>query len=96
MATYYFKVGSGEPFTDKTDAGEAAVAAGEAIKTDSAPDGVESWRMTYNFSTNSVDVFAEGKDEAGAQADKKAANDAEAAANKTATDERAAADKADA
>jgi hypothetical protein len=52
--------------------------------------------MTYNFSTNSVDVFGDGKDEAGAQADKAAADNAEAAANRTATDERAAADKADA
>ena len=26
MATYYFKVGTGEPFTDKTDAGDDAVA----------------------------------------------------------------------
>ena len=64
MATYYFKVGTGEPFTDKVDAGDDAVAKGHAVKVTNAPDNVESWRMKYNFSTNSVDVQFDGDDEA--------------------------------
>ena len=70
MATYYFKVGTGEPFTDRTAAGDDAVAKGQAVKATNAPDGVESWRMTYNFSTNSVDVKFDGDDEATAQTKK--------------------------
>ena len=67
MATYYFKVGTGEPFTDKTDAGDDAVAKGQAVKADNAPDNTEAWRMTYNFSTNSVDVAFDGDDNATAK-----------------------------
>ena len=96
MATYYFKVGTGEPFTDKTDAGEDAVAKGHAVKADNAPDNVESWRMKYNFSTNSVDVQFDGDDEATAQTKKLAAHDAESTADKEADAARAAAAKADA
>ena len=84
MATYYFKVGTGEPFTDKTDAGDDAVAKGQAVKTTSAPASVEAWRMKYNFSTNSVDVYAEGKSNDDAQADKKAAIEAAMAEENTA------------
>ena len=88
MATYYFKVKTGEPFTDKTDAGDDAVAAGEAVKTDSAPASVESWRMKFNFTTNSVDVYEDGKTNADAVIAKKAALDKktadEAAAQKAA------------
>ena len=40
MAIYYFKTGTGEPFTDKTDAGDDAVAKGHAIKVDNAPEGL--------------------------------------------------------
>jgi len=96
MATYYFKVGTGEPFTDKTDAGDDAVAKGLAVKADNAPDNVESWRMTYNFSTNSVDVRFEGDDEATAQTKKLAAEEAAMTADKEADTARAAAAKADA
>ena len=70
MATYYFKVGTGEPFTDKTDAGDDAVAKGHAVKADNAPDNTEAWRMTYNFSTNSVDVAFDGDDNATAKTKK--------------------------
>ena len=84
MATYYFKVKTGEPFTDKTDAGDDAVAAGEAVKTDSAPASVESWRMKYNFTTNSVDVYEDGKTNEDAEKAKKAASDAAIEAEKTA------------
>tara|TARA_B100000029_G_scaffold2614_1_gene3173 strand:+ start:3043 stop:3333 length:291 start_codon:yes stop_codon:yes gene_type:complete len=96
MATYYFKVETGEPFTANAVTGEDAVAKGQAVKATNAPDNTESWRMTYNFSTNAVDVYADGKDEAGAQEQKAADNKAEDDANKAATDERAAAAKADA
>ena len=70
MATYYFKVGTGEPFTDKTNTGDDAVAKGVAVKATNAPDNTESWRMKYNFSTNSVDVKFDGDDEATAQTKK--------------------------
>ena len=96
MATYYFKVGTGEPFTDKTDAGDDAVSKGVAVKADNAPASVEAWRMKYNFSTNSVDVQFDGDDEATAITKKLAAHNAEAAANREADDARAAAAKADA
>ena len=43
------------------DAGDDAVARGQAVKTTSAPASVESWRMKYNFTTNSVDVYEDGK-----------------------------------
>jgi len=79
MATYYFKVGTGEPFTDKTDAGDDAVSKGVAVKADNAPASVEAWRMKYNFSTNSVDVYEDGKSNDDAQIAKKAAIDAQAA-----------------
>jgi len=84
MATYYFRVGTGEPFTDKTDAGDDAVAKGQAVKVDNAPASVESWRMTYNFSTNSVDVYEDGKSNDEAQTAKKAAIDAQAASESAA------------
>ena len=84
MATYYFKVGTGEPFTDKTDAGDDAVARGHAVKVTNAPDNVESWRMTYNFSTNSVDVYEAAMNNADAQAARKAKLDSDAAASNAA------------
>ena len=84
MATYYFKVGTGEPFTDKTDAGDDAVSKGIAVKADNAPASVEAWRMKYNFSTNSVDVFEDGKNNDDAQIAKKAAIDAQAASESAA------------
>ena len=49
MATYYFKIGTGEPFSANAVTGDEAVSKGEAVKSTNAPDGVESWRMTYNF-----------------------------------------------
>ena len=96
MATYYFKVGTGEPFCENSVTGDDAVAKGVAVKADNAPDNTESWRMKYNFSTNSVDVQFDGDDEATAITKKLAAHDAEAAADREADDARAAAAKADA
>ena len=88
MATYYFKVGTGEPFTDNAVAGDDAVARGQAVKTTSAPASVESWRMKFNFTTNSVDLYEDGNTIAEAVLAKKAALDKktadEAAAQKAA------------
>jgi hypothetical protein len=58
MATMYFKVITGEPFTSNQVSGDDAVARGQAIKVDNAPDNIAEWRMTYNFGTSSVDVYA--------------------------------------
>ena len=81
MATYYFNLHDGSPCTDKADAGDDAVAAGRAIKRTDVPDGVEPWRLSWNGSA--VVVYAEGKDEAGAVAQRLQDADDEAAANKT-------------
>ena len=62
MATIYFKTGTGEPFTRNAVTGEDGVAKGHCIKVDDAPDNIADWRMTYNFSTNSVDVYAKNAD----------------------------------
>jgi hypothetical protein len=97
MATYYFKVGTGEPFTDKADAGDDAVAKGHAVKVTNAPDGVEAWRMKYNFSTSSVDVYEAAMSNDDANAAKKVALDAKDAAEKaTSKEEQVALDAADA
>jgi hypothetical protein len=97
MATYYFKVGTGEPFTDKTDAGDDAVARGHAVKVTNAPDNVESWRMTYNFGTSSVDVYEASMSNEDAQVARKAALDKkDADESKSAKDAQVALDAADA
>ena len=96
MATYYFKVGTGEPFCENAVTGDDAVAKGQAIKTTNAPGGVESWRMKYNFSDDTVTVFAEGKDEAGAQDQKASEGAAAKAADKAKMEAEDAASKADA
>ena len=49
MATMYFCTETGNPFS--------ANARGQAIKATNAPDNIAEWRMTYNFETNSVDVY---------------------------------------
>jgi|TARA_Y100000593_G_C4083800_1_gene225143 hypothetical protein len=79
MATYYFNIHDGSAFTDKAGAGDEAVAAGRAVKRDDVPDGVEPWRLSWNGSA--VVVFAEGKDEAGAVAQRLKDGEDEAAAN---------------
>ena len=93
MATYYFKVGTGEPFTDKTDAGDDAVARGHAVKVTNAPDNVESWRMTYNFGTSSVDVKFDGQSNDDAVVSYKAEKDKETADEATAGATKAAAER---
>ena len=58
MATYYFN-NKGEPATPFTVSGEEMVSKGRGIKA-IAPDGIESWRLSYNLSTKVVDVKFEG------------------------------------
>ncbi len=92
MAIYYFKTGTGEPFTDKTDAGDDAVAKGHAIKVYDATEGIEYLRMSYNFGTSSVDVKFEGQsnddavDSYKAQKDKETADEATSGATKAAAE----------
>ena len=88
MATMYFKTGTGEPFTANAVTGEDGVAKGHCIKVTNAPDNIAEWRMTYNFGTSSVDVYA-GVDKTDAEA-VQAQLDANAA-EKTAEAEREAA-----
>ena len=89
MATYYFN-NKGEPATPFTVSGEEMVLKGRGIKA-IAPDGIESWRLSYNLSTKVVDVAYEGLSEADAVAKKVSdANDLAAsqlAAEKAARDE---------
>ena len=54
----YFKVVTGEPFTRNEVTGDDGVARGHCIKVSDAPDNIADWRMTYNFGTSSVDVYA--------------------------------------
>ena len=54
----YFKVVTGEPFTRNEVTGDDAVSKGHAVKITDAPDNIADWRMTYNFGTSSVDVYA--------------------------------------
>ena len=61
MATYYFN-NKGEPATPFTVSGEEMVLKGRGIKA-IAPDGIESWRLSYNLSTKVVDVAYEGLSE---------------------------------
>ena len=78
MATYYFN-NKGEPCTPFTVSGEEMVLKGRGIKA-IAPDGIESWRLSYNLSTKVVDVKYEGLSEEDAIAKKLEDETAEAAA----------------
>jgi hypothetical protein len=79
MATYYFN-NKGEPATPFTVSGEELVSKGIGIKA-IAPDGIESWRLSYNLSTKAVDVLYEGLSEEDAIAKRIADDTTEAAAN---------------
>ena len=57
MATMYFCTGTGNPYSANAVTGEDGVSKGVAVKATNAPDNIAEWRMTYNFSTNSVDVY---------------------------------------
>ena len=76
---YYFTT-NGEPFTGNADTGDDAVAKGNAVKKTGIAD-VEAWRLSLDASGNVV-VFADGKNETDAQADKETARVAETAADK--------------
>jgi hypothetical protein len=91
MATLYFNTETNKVFSANAVTGDEAVSQGRAIKVDSAPDGIEQWRMTYNPSTKAVDVYADGEDEAGAQAQRLTDDETQAAADKKKMDEEAAA-----
>ena len=74
---YYFNSQNGMCATPNEDAGENLVRQGLAIKKADVPEDVESWRLSLDLDTNAVVVYAEGKDEGGAQDQKKIDNDAE-------------------
>ena len=79
---YYFNSSDGRPVTSHEISGEALVKQGLAIKKVDVPTDVESWRLSLDLNTNAVVVFAEGKDEEGALAQKKTEDEAEALAGK--------------
>ena len=68
---YYFNSSDGRPVTSHEISGEALVKQGLAIKKTDVPEDVESWRLSLDLDTNAVVVYAEGKDEGGAQDQKK-------------------------
>ncbi len=84
MAIYYF-TNAGEPCTPFEETGEDLMKKGLAIKA-TVPDGIESWRLSYDTSAKAVVVYAEGQDEVGALAQKKTDADAEATAGREKTD----------
>jgi hypothetical protein len=75
MAIYYF-TNQGEPCTPFEETGEDLMKKGMAIKA-TVPDGIESWRLSYDTVAKAVVVFADGEDEAGAIAQKKTDADAQ-------------------
>ena len=66
MAIYYF-TNKGEPCTPFEETGEDLMKKGMAIKA-TVPDGIESWRLSYDTAAKAVVVYADGQDEAGAVA----------------------------
>ena len=66
MAIYYF-TNAGEPCTPFEETGEDLMKKGLAIKA-TVPDGIESWRLSYDTAAKAVVVYADGQDEAGALA----------------------------
>ena len=66
MAIYYF-TNAGEPCTPFEVTGEDLMKKGMAIKA-TVPDGIESWRLSYDTAAKAVVVYADGQDEAGAVA----------------------------
>jgi hypothetical protein len=87
MAIYYF-TNAGEPATPFEETGEDLMKKGMAIKA-TVPDGIESWRLSYDTAAKAVVVYAEGKDEAGAIAQQAT----DAAAEATADKEKSEADR---
>jgi hypothetical protein len=90
MAIYYF-TNAGEPCTPFEVTGEDLMKKGMAIKA-TVPDGIESWRLSYDTAAKAVVVYADGKDEAGAIAQQAT----DVAAQVTADKEKSIADGAEA
>ena len=67
MAHRYYFNNNGEPVTGLSVSGDELVAKGIAIMAD-VPDGIESWRLSYDTAAKAVVVYADGQDEAGAVA----------------------------
>ena len=84
MAIYYF-TNAGEPCTPFEVTGEDLMKQGLAIKA-TVPDGIESWRLSYDTAAKAVVVYAEGQDEAGAIAQQATDAAAQATADKEKTD----------
>ena len=84
----YFCTGTGNPFSANAVTGEDGVSKGVAVKATNAPDNIAEWRMTYNFSTNSVDVYG-GTDKTDDEATQQQ-KDENAAAQTTWNEEEAA------
>ena len=82
---YYFNSSNGMCATPNEDAGENLVKQGLAIKA-TVPDGIESWRLSYDTVAKKVVVRYEGLSEADAVAkqlsDSIAESEAEALAEK--------------
>ena len=87
MAIYYF-TNQGEPCTPFELTGEDLMKKGMAIKA-TVPDGIESWRLSYDTAAKAVVVYADGEDEAGAIAQKVT----DAAAQKVTDDAKDVADR---
>ena len=94
MAILYFNLETGKVFSANEVTGDEGVARGVAVKVADAPDGIEQWRLSWDGSK--VVTYSEGKDEAGAQAQKDSEGADAKAADKTKMDAEAAAAKADA
>ena len=93
MAHRYYFNNNGEPVTGLSVSGDELVAKGIAIMAD-VPDGIESWRLSYDTAAKAVVVYAEGQDEAGAIAQKETDGAAQAVKDKEKQDADTAASEA--
>ena len=87
MAHRYYFNNKGEPVTGLSVSGDELVAKGQAIMAD-VPDGIETWRLSYNTATKAVVVLYEGLSEEDAVAKQRADSAAESEAEALAEKER--------
>ncbi len=87
MAHRYYFNNNGEPVTGLSVSGDELVAKGQAIMAD-VPDGIETWRLSYNTATKAVVVLYEGLSEEDAVAKQRADSAAESEAEVLAEKER--------
>ncbi len=87
MAHRYYFNNNGEPVTGLSVSGDELVAKGQAIMAD-VPDGIETWRLSYNTATKAVVVLYEGLSEEDAVAKQRADSAAESEAEQAAEKER--------